>query len=258
MESDRDAQSGASPPGRDTIPRRQGTDPLRSPSRSNGSGSSSRWSRARLPTTWPAPSDYEAGSTAGSAAEPGGHRRPPRDAALQLHGDRRFPRAADAPSLSLPLPIADFTGFPEGEREAQASRQAVQEARRPFDLTQAPLLRARLLRLGTEDHILVIACTTSWPTSGLQGVLFRELGALYEAHCAGSPRHDVRRAHPIRRLCRVAAAMAPGRAVGARAELLARTAPRRTSSVRAADRPPPLTSADLPRGEGRAWSCLGP
>ncbi len=92
-----------------------------------------------------------------------------------------------APSLSLPLPIADFTGFPEGEREAQASRQAVEEARRPFDLTRAPLLRARLLRLGAEEHVLVLVLHHIVADEWSLGVVFRELAALYEAHLAGTP-----------------------------------------------------------------------
>ena len=92
-----------------------------------------------------------------------------------------------ARTLSLPLPIADLSGFPEDEREAQAQHLAVEEIRRPFDLTRAPLLRVRLLRLGPEEHILILTMHHIVSDEWSQGVLFRELAALYEAHLAGTP-----------------------------------------------------------------------
>jgi hypothetical protein len=90
-----------------------------------------------------------------------------------------------AGTLSLPLPIADLSGFPESEREAQAQHLAVEEIRRPFDLTRAPLLRVRLVRLGPEEHILILTMHHIVSDEWSQGVLFRELAILYEAHLAG-------------------------------------------------------------------------
>ncbi|WIX90410.1 non-ribosomal peptide synthetase [Amycolatopsis sp. DG1A-15b] len=59
-----------------------------------------------------------------------------------------------------------------------------EEARTPFDLSRGPLLRARLVRLGRDDHVLVLTLhhiiTDGWST----GVLIRDLGALY---AAGTP-----------------------------------------------------------------------
>ena len=49
---------------------------------------------------------------------------------------------------SFALPLTDLTHLPEQEREAEALRLAAEEARRPFDLSRGPLLRAQLLRLG--------------------------------------------------------------------------------------------------------------
>ena len=51
-----------------------------------------------------------------------------------------------APSLPLPLPIADLSSLPAANREAEARRLAAEEARRPFDLQRLPLLRTKLLR----------------------------------------------------------------------------------------------------------------
>jgi NRPS condensation-like uncharacterized protein len=58
---------------------------------------------------------------------------------------------------------------------------AAEEARRPFDLSQSPLLRAKLLRLGEEEHVLVLTMHHIISDDWSLGVLFRELGTLYEA-----------------------------------------------------------------------------
>src|SRR5271157_6325318 len=43
------------------------------------------------------------------------------------------------------LPLAELSGLTEAEREAEVLRLVRQEAQRPFDLAQGPLLRFRLL-----------------------------------------------------------------------------------------------------------------
>ena len=98
-----------------------------------------------------------------------------------------FPVQRIAGTLSLPLPIADLSGLPEHEREAQAQRLAVEEIRRPFDLTRAPLLRVRLVRLGPEEHILILTMHHIVSDEWSQGILFRELAIVYQAHLAGAP-----------------------------------------------------------------------
>ena len=91
------------------------------------------------------------------------------------------------PALTLTLPLVDLQELPESEREVEAQRLITSEARRSFDLTRGPLLRARLLRLGEEDHILLLTMhhivSDGWST----GVLFRELAALYGAFSTNRP-----------------------------------------------------------------------
>jgi hypothetical protein len=60
------------------------------------------------------------------------------------------------PSLRLKVPLVDLSGLPPAERECEATRLANEEAQRPFDLTQSPLLRVSLLRLGRKDHVLLV------------------------------------------------------------------------------------------------------
>jgi len=85
------------------------------------------------------------------------------------------------PSLSVALPIMDLSGLPESKREAEALRLVAEEAQRPFDLSLGSLMRALLLRLGDEEHILLLTMHHIVSDGWSMGVLFRELGALYEA-----------------------------------------------------------------------------
>ena len=90
-----------------------------------------------------------------------------------------------APTLTTTLSISDLRELPE--REARARRLATEEAQRPFDLARGPLLRTRLLRLGEEDHVLLLTMHHIVSDGWSAGVLFRELGVLYEAFVAGRP-----------------------------------------------------------------------
>jgi len=92
-----------------------------------------------------------------------------------------------APTLTLTLPVVDPSNLPETEREAEARRLATEEARRPFDLARGPLLRTTLLRLGEEEHVLLLTMHHTVSDGWSMGVLYRELSALYEALSKGKP-----------------------------------------------------------------------
>jgi len=85
------------------------------------------------------------------------------------------------------LPVPDLSGLPENRREAQALALAGDEARRPFDLAQSPLLRGALLRLTDEDHLLALTLHHIASDGWSMGVLMREVAALYPAFAAGRP-----------------------------------------------------------------------
>ncbi len=75
----------------------------------------------------------------------------------------------------------------EDAGESKARQLAIEDAQRPFDLTCELLLRATLLQLGTDDHVLLltthhIVCD-DWST----GILLREFSSLYSAYSAGNP-----------------------------------------------------------------------
>jgi amino acid adenylation domain-containing protein len=83
------------------------------------------------------------------------------------------------------LPMEDLSGLGEADREAAAGRRAGEEARRAFDLAAGPLFRAALLRLGEEDHVLLLSMHHIVSDGWSLGVLFREISALYAAYREG-------------------------------------------------------------------------
>src|SRR6185369_4258945 len=86
----------------------------------------------------------------------------------------------------ISLPIHDLSHLPLAEREQEAAGIAAAEAREPFDLTRGPLLRARLLRLAIDEHVLLVTMHHIVSDGWSMGVLVREVSALYEAYCVGA------------------------------------------------------------------------
>jgi amino acid adenylation domain-containing protein len=97
------------------------------------------------------------------------------------------PVQAIAPFAGFALPVDDLSPLDPAAREAEVRRRAREDAARPFDLAAGPLFRARLLRLRDDEHVLLInmhhVVTDGWS----QGVLLRELSALYGAFRGGAP-----------------------------------------------------------------------
>jgi hypothetical protein len=91
------------------------------------------------------------------------------------------------PSPAWPLPVADLAGLAEAERNGAALRLAGEEARRPFRLDADPLLRTILLRLDSQEHLLLLnihhIATDGWS----MGLLLAELQELYGALRRGRP-----------------------------------------------------------------------
>jgi hypothetical protein len=100
-----------------------------------------------------------------------------------LHGQ---PVQMIAPEAALSLPVMDLSGLPGPEREASVLRIAVEQFRRPFELVRAPLMRASLLRLGREEHVLCMTMHHLIMDGWSVGVLFEELAAFYAAACSGA------------------------------------------------------------------------
>ncbi|HEV3468924.1 MAG TPA: amino acid adenylation domain-containing protein [Pyrinomonadaceae bacterium] len=97
------------------------------------------------------------------------------------------PRQTVTASLRLRLAAVDLSDAPHEGAAERARRLAAEAARRPFDLTQAPLLKPLLIRLGEEEHVLSLTMHHIVCDGWSLGVFARELGALYNAFSLGSP-----------------------------------------------------------------------
>jgi NRPS condensation-like uncharacterized protein len=71
------------------------------------------------------------------------------------------------------------------DREGELRRLAAEEAEAAFDLQNGPLIRARLIRLADEEHVLLATLHHIVSDSWSIGVLTRELSALYTAFRKG-------------------------------------------------------------------------
>jgi amino acid adenylation domain-containing protein len=77
--------------------------------------------------------------------------------------------------------------LPVTEVPADAARRLLdEEGRAPFDLATGPLLRARLLRLSAEEHLLILVVHHIVADGWSFGVLFPELAHAYAAAVAGT------------------------------------------------------------------------
>jgi amino acid adenylation domain-containing protein len=83
--------------------------------------------------------------------------------------------------------LVDLSALPVAEREPAARAHAAEDARLPFDLARGPLLRARLIRLESESHLLLLTMHHIVSDAWTRGIMSREIRALYEAFRAGAP-----------------------------------------------------------------------
>jgi len=88
-------------------------------------------------------------------------------------------------NLTLSLPVHDLTHLQEPYSEAYHFAERQVEA--PFDLREAPLFRAGVIRITANEHVLLCVMhhiiTDSWSTQ----IMARELAAVYGALSKGKP-----------------------------------------------------------------------
>ncbi|HXQ74120.1 MAG TPA: condensation domain-containing protein, partial [Pyrinomonadaceae bacterium] len=89
------------------------------------------------------------------------------------------------PPPKIEIDLIDLSELAESERESRMLELATEEASKPFDLTRPPLLRASLVRLGPEEHVLLLTVHHIVSDGWSQGVMVREVGKLYQAFTEG-------------------------------------------------------------------------
>ncbi|MBW4649611.1 MAG: amino acid adenylation domain-containing protein [Kastovskya adunca ATA6-11-RM4] len=125
------------------------------------------------------------------------------------------PVQAIAPCVTLALQVVDCQQLLELERESrycgehfspllageglgerlseqywhksEVQRLATEEAQQPFDLTREPLWRVKLLRLGEQEHVLLLTLHHIIGDEWSVEVFIREMAILYKAFLASSP-----------------------------------------------------------------------
>lgn len=87
--------------------------------------------------------------------------------------------------LAVSLPIVKLGKVSQQQRETKVAQWLEQEIARPFDLDQGLLLRATVLELGQNEHLLLIVVHHIAVDFWSKKTLFQELSTLYAAFASG-------------------------------------------------------------------------
>ena len=97
------------------------------------------------------------------------------------------PRQVVTPTLNLTLSLIDLSGLSEHDCVRQARRLTDEEAQRPFNLVEGPLVRAVLLRLETQQHDVLFTTHHIVFDAWSRGIVAEEVATLYDAFARGNP-----------------------------------------------------------------------
>jgi amino acid adenylation domain-containing protein len=87
----------------------------------------------------------------------------------------------------IQLHVTDLSHLPASKRDKQATKLSRRDARAAFDLEKAPLVRAKLIRLTENEHILLVTMHHIIADQWSMGVFRNDLAALYDAFSCGRP-----------------------------------------------------------------------
>jgi amino acid adenylation domain-containing protein len=97
------------------------------------------------------------------------------------------PRQVIAPAGTLKFVVAELDELTLEERERETLRLAREEAQRDFDLSEGPLLRVTLLRMGEHEHVMLFTMHHIISDGWSIGLLVKEVSVLYRAFIEGRP-----------------------------------------------------------------------
>jgi hypothetical protein len=90
------------------------------------------------------------------------------------------------PPTPVALPVQDMSALGPAEQAARVERLAGEAAQERFEPERGPLWRTTLLRLGPEEHVVLLSAHHMIFDGLSVGVLLREVGHFYDAFCRGS------------------------------------------------------------------------
>ncbi|HEX8138450.1 MAG TPA: amino acid adenylation domain-containing protein, partial [Pyrinomonadaceae bacterium] len=96
------------------------------------------------------------------------------------------PVQAITEGLKIEMGFVSLAALPREERERAWRRMAAEEARKPFDLQRAPLLRASLLEIERDEHLLFVTMHHIVSDGWSLTIFARELASTYEAYRRGA------------------------------------------------------------------------
>jgi len=104
-----------------------------------------------------------------------------------FENDEGQPVQVISPPQPVSFPLVDLSELSEPARAEEVTHYRRSEVETRFDLAAGPLWRARLLRIGAEEHVALFTMHHAISDAWSMGVLVHELGKLYEAFAAGRP-----------------------------------------------------------------------
>ena len=90
------------------------------------------------------------------------------------------------PDMAMPIPMDDLTGIGGEQQRLDADRITRAHAAFRFDLKNGPLLVLRLLKLGAQNHVLLVTMHHVICDGISNGILMRDMMAFYEAAVNGT------------------------------------------------------------------------
>uniref|UniRef100_UPI00376F5DF5 condensation domain-containing protein n=1 Tax=Streptomyces sp. BK79 TaxID=3350097 RepID=UPI00376F5DF5 len=99
--------------------------------------------------------------------------------------DAAAPTQHVRPAQPVVLTAEPVPGATPAERESAARALVADEARRPFDLVNGPVVRVRLLRLDPHDHVIALTTHHMATDAWSQDVLWHEISSVYAADVTG-------------------------------------------------------------------------
>ncbi|WP_169713522.1 non-ribosomal peptide synthetase [Paludifilum halophilum] len=91
------------------------------------------------------------------------------------------------PPFIISLPLVDLTSAPSQDRFNHGMQEAKEEGSRPFNLTEGPLFRVKLVRLDADDHLFIFNVHHIVFDGWSVGLFTSELAELYKAYFRGEP-----------------------------------------------------------------------
>jgi thioesterase domain-containing protein len=91
------------------------------------------------------------------------------------------------PTSEVALPVEDLSHLPQEERQQQADLIIQREARIQMDMEKGPLVFARLIQMGSDEHIFLVTIHHSVCDGWSNGVVLRDFAALYDSQVRHVP-----------------------------------------------------------------------